>query len=166
DRWADYVTNLRDGGAVWWFYIRCGNTANCRVEMWRGGVGQAYPLSEPFGGSVPHQPDPAPFPHPAHRTGLAVFPHPALGEGVSCVRTRIVAASARQTNQPKLPVQIIVRVFLVVDSRLAMLGPQPLTQPPANVAVHVLVGTAHGAPAEVVRPSNRHTVDAGDQFLR
>lgn len=22
-RWADYVTNLHDGGDRWWFYIRC-----------------------------------------------------------------------------------------------------------------------------------------------
>jgi hypothetical protein len=30
-RWADYVTNLRDGGNVWWFYIRCGNTQDYSV---------------------------------------------------------------------------------------------------------------------------------------
>ena len=31
ERWADYVTNLRDGGSVWWFYIRCGNTQDYSI---------------------------------------------------------------------------------------------------------------------------------------
>src|SRR6516225_4786197 len=51
-----------------------------RVEMWRGGGRSNISVAAPFvwrcltGSAV------APFPHPAHRTGLADCPHPALGQ--------------------------------------------------------------------------------------
>src|SRR6516225_3867581 len=54
-----------------------------RVEMWRGGCRSNISVAVPFiwrcltGSAV------APFPHPAHRTGLADFPHPALGQDVT-----------------------------------------------------------------------------------
>ncbi len=31
-QWADYVTNLRDGGSKWWFYVRCGPTQDYSVD--------------------------------------------------------------------------------------------------------------------------------------
>jgi hypothetical protein len=31
NQWSDYVTNLRDGGDRWWFYIRCGPTQDYSV---------------------------------------------------------------------------------------------------------------------------------------
>ena len=54
-----------------------------RVEMWRSGRRPNISVAAPFvwrcltGSTV------APFPHPAHRTGLADFPHPALGQDVT-----------------------------------------------------------------------------------
>jgi len=54
-----------------------------RVEVWRGGGRSNISVAAPFvwrcltGSAV------APFPHPAHRTGLADFPHPALGQDVT-----------------------------------------------------------------------------------
>ena len=50
-----------------------------RVERWRGGLGEpcVLPTLSVAGARVSHR---APFPPPAHRTGLAVFPHPALGQ--------------------------------------------------------------------------------------
>src|SRR6266516_7054901 len=57
------------------------------VEVWRGGVGEAYPLADPFvcrcltSLAVPL------IPHPAHRTGRAERPHPALGERLTVTPT-------------------------------------------------------------------------------
>ena len=45
--------------------------------MWRGGLGAAY-LFPALSAPVPHEPDHAPFPHPARQTGRAHFPHPAF----------------------------------------------------------------------------------------
>jgi len=53
-----------------------------RVEMWRGGLGRSI-CFRPFRVPVPHYPDRAPFPHPAHRTGQALLTHPALGGNIT-----------------------------------------------------------------------------------
>ena len=45
--------------------------------MWRGGLGAAY-LFPALSAPVPHEPDHAPFPHPARQTGRADFPRPAF----------------------------------------------------------------------------------------
>src|ERR1700752_1355270 len=61
---------------------RAATTGLRRVEMWRGGGRSNISVAAPFvwrcltGSAV------APFPHPAHRTGLADAPHPALGQDV------------------------------------------------------------------------------------
>ena len=43
-------------------------------------VGLSIAVAAPFGWRCPMSQTMAPFPHPAHRTGLADLPHPALGQ--------------------------------------------------------------------------------------
>jgi len=64
----------------------------CGVEVWRGGLDAAYPLPalSSAGASLAH---PAPFPHPAHRTGQAHFAHPALGERFTTSHTENCGAA-------------------------------------------------------------------------
>jgi len=54
-----------------------------RVEVWRGGIGRAYPLAAPFGWRCLTGPTMLRFQKIAHRTGRADFPHPVLGEGLT-----------------------------------------------------------------------------------
>jgi hypothetical protein len=54
-----------------------------RVEVWRDGLGKAYLLSDPFVRRCLTSLAMRPFPHPAHRTGLAPLTHPALGESLT-----------------------------------------------------------------------------------
>src|SRR5438445_4474065 len=57
------------------------------VEVWRGGVGEAYPLADPFVGRCLTSLAVPLIPHPAHRTGRAERPHPALGERLTVTPT-------------------------------------------------------------------------------
>jgi hypothetical protein len=54
-----------------------------RVEMWRGDSRSGLSVAAPFVWRCPSNLAVAPFPHPAHRTGLADFPHPALGQDIT-----------------------------------------------------------------------------------
>src|SRR6202163_100791 len=54
-----------------------------RVEMWRGGCRFGLSVAAPFVWRCPSTFTVAPFPHPAHRTGLADHPHPALGQNIT-----------------------------------------------------------------------------------
>ena len=58
-------------------------TASRRVEVWRGDVRLSMSVSAPFVWRCLSGSTIAPFPHPAHRTGLADFPHPALGQDLT-----------------------------------------------------------------------------------
>src|SRR5204863_9996763 len=62
-------------------------TVNGGVEVWRGGVGEAYPLADPFVGRCLTSLAVPLIPHPAHRTGRAERPHPALGERLTVTPT-------------------------------------------------------------------------------
>src|SRR6202011_2991438 len=64
-----------------------------RVEMWRGGGRLSISVSAPFVWRCLNGSAMAPFPHPAHRTGLADFPHPPLGEDFTLSRATPSAAS-------------------------------------------------------------------------
>src|SRR5688572_5466717 len=48
--------------------------------MWRGDCSSDATVSAPFVWRCLNCQSMTPFPHPAHRTGLADFPHPALGQ--------------------------------------------------------------------------------------
>src|ERR1700687_649082 len=53
------------------------------VEMWRGGCRSNISVAASFVWRCLNGPTVAPFPHPAHRTGLADLPHPALGQDIT-----------------------------------------------------------------------------------
>jgi hypothetical protein len=54
-----------------------------RVEMWRGDRRFGLSVAAPFVWRCPSNLALTPFPHPAHRTGLADRPHPALGQNIT-----------------------------------------------------------------------------------
>jgi hypothetical protein len=54
-----------------------------RVEMWRGGRRCGLSVAASFVWRCPSTLTVTPFPHPAHRTGLADRPHPALGQNIT-----------------------------------------------------------------------------------
>jgi len=54
-----------------------------RVEMWRGDRRFGLSVAAPFVWRCPSTRAVIPFPHPAHRTGLADRPHPALGQNIT-----------------------------------------------------------------------------------
>jgi transposase len=56
------------------------------VEVWRGGVWSNVSVAAPFVWRCLIGSAMAPFPHPAHRTGLADFPDLALGKDFTPVR--------------------------------------------------------------------------------
>src|SRR3954467_13342945 len=76
-------------------------------------VGRTYPFAAPFVWRFLSGSTVAPFPHSAHRTGLADLPHPALGQDLTPSSTprRAPAVSARLIHQgerklapiPRLP---------------------------------------------------------------
>src|ERR1700741_2283483 len=51
--------------------------------MWRGGCRSEISVSAPFVWRCLSSSTMTPFPHPAHRTGLADLPHPALGQDLT-----------------------------------------------------------------------------------
>jgi hypothetical protein len=68
-----------------WQICLCQKTRPFRYpSAWSRGVTRWFRrglfVGRPFRLPVPHEPHPAPFSHPAHRTGQADLPHPALGE--------------------------------------------------------------------------------------
>ena len=77
---------------------------------------------------MPHYPDHAPFPHPAHRTGRADLPHPALGED-SRNRPRPLHVTPPATLENSLGVcRLIANLPSFVASCVRLqLGPLPST---------------------------------------
>jgi len=75
-----------------------------RVEMWRGGSRYGLSVAAPFVWRCLNNQAVTPFPHPAHRTGLADLPHPALGQdttpspttGCALVRSGVRDRSTRK----------------------------------------------------------------------
>ena len=56
------------------FFIKSWRAVDGRVEMWRGSIRFGLSVSVPFVRRCPTSLTITPFPHPAHRTGLADFP--------------------------------------------------------------------------------------------
>ena len=68
--------------------------------MWRGGGRIGLSVSAPFVWRCLTSRALTPFPHPAHRTGLADFPHPALGQDITPSHTE---GHEQPSDQPPGP---------------------------------------------------------------
>ena len=75
---------------------------------------------------MPHYPDHAPFPHPAHRTGRAYFRHPALGED-SRNKPKPLHVTLSATSENKSGV---ARLIAILPFRRRFLRP-PSTEAPS-----------------------------------
>src|SRR5450631_3553647 len=67
-----------------------------RVEMWRGDRRFGLSVAAPFVWRCPSTVALTPFPHPAHRTGLADLPHPALGQDITPSLSRATPSAASE----------------------------------------------------------------------
>src|SRR5262245_48324883 len=98
-----------------------------------------------------------PFPHLAHRTGLADFPHPALGQDLT-PSPRHVTPKRGQAYEPEVPVKMREWISPALASPDFMLDAQPPAQPHSGVVVERPVRFGDGAYLEVVRPSAQRAV--------
>jgi hypothetical protein len=106
-----------------------------------------------------------PFPHPAHRTGLAERPHPALGESLT-ISPRKTAGPLSETDQAQAFMENVVRELLGRLPRNSVLATQPLAQPLASMTVHGTVGFADWSKTEALRkPLPSRTSAAFAKFL-
>src|SRR5450756_6943 len=80
-----------------------GSVANGRVEMWRGGCRSNISVAASFVWRCLTGATMTPFPHPAHRTGLADLPHPALGQDITPARVTPSAVSEHFSEFDRLP---------------------------------------------------------------
>src|ERR1700694_5849780 len=67
-----------------------------RVEMWRGGCRLNISVAASFVWRCLSGSALTPFPHPAHRTGLADLPHPALGQDFTPSLSRATPSAASE----------------------------------------------------------------------
>jgi hypothetical protein len=91
-----------------------------RVEMWRGDRRYGLSVAASFVWRSPSTRTITPFPHPAHRAGIADRPHPALGQNITpspttgraqvapdararSARTRHIAPASFETHNRRLP---------------------------------------------------------------
>src|SRR5215831_6909944 len=99
----------------------------------------------------------APFPHPAHRTGLADCPHPALGQDVTPSPTTATTKLGQAYEA-----EVLVKVREWISSALAppdlVLEAQPPAQPHSRVVVEHPIRFAGGSNAKVVGPSAERLV--------
>jgi hypothetical protein len=123
-----------------------------RVGMWRGCCRLNISVAAPFVWRCLSGSTVTPFPHPAHRTGLADFPHPALGQDITPSPTarRAQARSDGRVRSTRTGAGVDRSrpcvAYLVLDA-------QPSAQPHSGVVVDRPVRLGDGANIEVVRPS-------------
>src|SRR5689334_4843962 len=123
-----------------------------RVEMWRSGCRSNISVAAPFvwrcltGSAV------APFPHPAHRTGLADCPHPALGQDFTPSPTtgHDQAGSGVRGRSARKGARVDSSALASPD---LVLEAQPPAQPHSRVVVEHPIRFAGGSNAKVVGPS-------------
>src|SRR5438045_6700005 len=125
--------------------------------MWRGGCRPNISVTASFvwrcltGSAV------APFPHPAHRTGLADCPHPALGQD-SRLHPRRATTKLGQAYEAEVFVKVREWISSALASPDLVLEAQPPAQPHSRVVVEHPIRFAGGSNAKVVGPSAERLV--------
>ena len=138
---------------------------NCRVEMWRGGLGAVYPLPALSSAG-------ASLTAPCFRFHIPLIELDGpisgiqLSEKESRFRPRKVAGPLGKPDQTKLVVQGSVRKLLDRRPRHLVFGAQPLAQPLTSVLLNRPVGVADRSQAEVVGPPIDHLVELPRYLLR
>src|SRR5882757_4844618 len=81
--------------------------------MWRGGCRLNISVAASFVWRCLTSSAMAPFPHPAHRTGLADLPHPALGQDFTLSRATLSAASEHLSELIGFPISMSFTTYCV-----------------------------------------------------
>ena len=95
--------------------------------MWRGDRRCRLSVAAPFVWRCPSTLAVTPFPHPAHRTGLADLPHPALGQDITPARVTPSADSEHSSEFDRLP-NLLSLTTCCVDPELRLLPSASITR--------------------------------------
>jgi hypothetical protein len=132
-----------------------GSGINCGI----GNRAEREETVESRGGAVARS---APFPPPAHRTGLAELPHPALGEG-SRFRMRQAGRIPLELDQPQGLLQPAAPT--PGPHRGLVLAFPPAAKSIPDVRIDLPAGFADRSETEIVGPTVQHLVEFHDHLV-